>query len=146
VTVEKGVVLMPYDTFGASGRRHRRRRKLGPDARCMGCGASNPTILIRVKRTLFEHHHPLGEAHEPALTVPLCKNCHAILSAAQVDDGVPLDPQPTVLERLVAVFQAFVSFLGALAQILLEWALRGLRFIVGLDVDYEGWRTKSWAI
>src|SRR6185369_2571118 len=98
-------------------------RRLGPDPRCIGCGESNPTILVRAKRTLFEHHHPLGEAHVPDLTVVVCRNCHAKLSAAQVDDGVPLDPQPTVLERLIAIFQAFVSFLGALAEILLEWSL-----------------------
>ncbi|SRR5712692_5051750 len=136
---------MSYNPFGASGRKYRRRRKLGPDARCLGCGASNPTILIRVKRTLFEHHHPLGQAHAPDLTVPLCRNCHAILSAAQVDDGIPLDPQPTILERLVAIFVAFVSFLGALAEVLLEWALRGLRLVAGLDADYPDWRTKPWA-
>jgi hypothetical protein len=136
---------MSHDPLGGSGRRHRRRRKLGPDARCLGCGASDPTILIRVKRTLFEHHHPLGQAHAPDLTVPVCRNCHAILSAAQADDGVPLKPQATVLERLVAIFQAFVSFLGALAKVLLEWVVRALAFIVGLDADYPDWRTKPWA-
>jgi hypothetical protein len=136
---------MSYDPLGAPGRKHRRRQKLGTDARCLGCGATDPTILVRVKRTLFEHHHPLGEAHAPDLTVVLCRNCHAILSAAQVDDGVPLDPQPTVLERLVAIFQAFVSFLRALAEVLLEWALRSSRVIAGLDTDYPGWRAKPWA-
>jgi hypothetical protein len=72
-------------------------------------------------------------------------NCHAIFSAAQVDDDVRLDPQPTVLERIIAIFQAFVSFLGALAKILLEWVLRGLRFIAGLDAEYPRWRDKPWA-
>ncbi len=136
---------MSYDPVGPSGREHRRRQKLGPDARCIGCGASNPTILIRVKRTLLELHHPLGQAHAPDAWVPVCRNCHAIFSAAQVDDGVPLDPQPTLLERLVAIFYAFVSFLGALAKILLEWALRGRDLITGLDADYPDWRTKPWA-
>jgi len=88
----------------------------------------------------------LGNAHEPDLTVPVCRNCHARLSAAQTDDGVHLEPQPTVLERLVAIFQAFVSFLGSLAKILLEWVVRGLAFIAGLDADYKGWREKPWAI
>lgn len=137
---------MSYDPLGSSSRKYRRRRKLGPDARCIGCGTSNPTILIRVKRTLFEHHHPLGEQHAPEFTVAVCRNCHARLSAAQVDDGVPLDPQPTVLERLVAIFQAFVSFLQALAEILLEWALKGRRTIEGLDTDYPNWRTQPWAV
>ena len=136
---------MSYDPLGANGRKHRRRRKLGPDARCIACGIANPTLLIDAKRTLFEHHHPLGEEHEPSLTVPVCRNCHALLSAAQLDDGVPLVPQPTLLERLIAIFQAFVSFLAALANILLEWALRGSRVVAGLDADYPDWRTKPWA-
>mgnify|MGYP001267516435 CR=1 FL=1 len=136
---------MSYDPLGPSRRRNHRRQKLGPDARCLSCGRSEPEVLIRAKQTLFEQHHPLGQAHEPDLTVPACMNCHAIFSAAQVDDDVRLDPQPTVLERIIAIFQAFVSFLGALAKILLEWVLRGLDFIAGLDADYQGWRTKPWA-
>jgi hypothetical protein len=136
---------MSYDPMGASGRKHRRRRKLGPDARCIGCGVANPTLLVAVKRTWFEHHHPLGEQHESRLTVPVCRNCHALLSAAQVDDGVPLVSQPTLLERLIAIFQAFVSFLAALVKILLEWASRGRRVVAGLDADYPDWRTKPWA-
>jgi hypothetical protein len=145
VTVEKGAVVMSHDPLGASGRRHRRRRKLGPDARCIACGESNPTVLIRANRSLFEHHHVLGTQHVPDLTVPVCRNHHAILSAAQVDDGVRLDPQPTVLERLVAIFHAFASFLGSLAKILIEWAMKGHSFIAGLDADFPGWRTKPWA-
>jgi hypothetical protein len=146
VTVEKGTIAMSDDPLGPSGRRHRKRQRVGPDVRCLCCGRREPEVLIRAKRTLFELHHPLGQAHEPDLTLPVCRNCHAILSAAQVDDDVWLDPQPTVLERIIAIFQALVSFLGALAKILLEWVLRGLRFIAGLDVDYQGWRDKPWAI
>ena len=136
---------MPYDPLGAPGRKHRRRQKLGTEARCLGCGTADPTTLTHIHRTLFERHHPLGEAHAPALTVTVCRNCHAQLSAIQLDDGVPLEPQPTVLERLVAVFQAFVSFLRGLAEVLLEWALRGMGLIVGMDADYPDWRAKPWA-
>jgi hypothetical protein len=136
---------MPYDSLGAASRRYRRRQTFEPDARCVGCGEANPTILIRVKRTIFERHHPLGKQHAPKLTVVVCRNCHAKLSAAQVDDDVPLEAQPTVLERLVAIFQALVSFLKALAELLLEWALRGVRLIAGLDADHSDWRTKPWA-
>ena len=137
---------MSSDPLGPAVRKTRKVRKLGPNARCIGCGLSNPSVLVRVKRTVLEQHHPLGNAHEPDLTVPVCRNCHARLSAGQTDDGVRLEPQPTGLERLVAIFQAFVSFLGALAKILLEWVIRGLAFIAGLDSDYQGWREKPWAI
>jgi len=134
-----------HDPLGSGGRKHRRRLKLGPDARCLGCGRPNPVVLMKANRTMFEWHHPLGRAHVPDLEVPVCRNCHAEFSAAQVDDAVPLEPQPTVLERQAAIFQAFVSFLRALAEVLLEWALRAASVIAGLDADYPDWRTKSWA-
>ena len=137
---------MQYDPLNRAGRRTRRRQRLGPDARCLSCGRAEPEVLIRAGRSLFELHHPLGQAHEPDLTVPVCLNCHAIFSAAQYDDAIPLDPQPTVLERIIAIFQALVSFLGGLAKILVEWVVRALRFVAGLDADYPEWRTKSWAL
>ena len=94
---------------------------------------------------MLERHHPLGRAHSPKLTVPVCPTCHAIFSAAQVDDGVPLEPQPTLLERVLAVLQALGSFLRVLAEALLAWAERSAAFVAGLDTDYPGWRTKPWA-
>jgi hypothetical protein len=136
---------MGYDPLGPGRRRHYRRQKLGPNLRCIGCGTSDPTLLIQAKRTLFEQHHPLGEAHVPELVVTVCRNCHALFSAGQVDDDVPLEPQPTVLERIVAIFEALVSFLRVLADILAVWIERGRKVVGGLDTDYAGWRAKPWA-
>jgi hypothetical protein len=127
------------------GRRYRRYRKLGPNARCLRCGTTDPTTLIQVKQRFFEEHHVLGQQHDPNLTVIVCRNCHAILSATQGDDGVPLEPQPTSLERLLAVVAALGSFLKVLAEALLEWATKGTRFVAGLDTEYPDWRNHPWA-
>lgn len=137
---------MPNDPFGAPGRRYRRRQKLGPDARCLMCGILDPTVLLKVKRRLFEEHHPLGHAHDPDLTVIVCRNCHEILSAGQTDDDVRLKAQPTLLERLLAVIAALGSFLRVLAEALLAWVQKGLALVAGLDEHCVEWRSQPWAI
>jgi hypothetical protein len=101
--------------------------------------------LRRVPAALFEDHHALGRQHEPALTVVVCASCHAILSAGQLDDGVPLTEVPTTLERLLAIAAALGSHLRELGEALLAWALRGRALIEGLDRDYPEWRKKPWA-
>jgi len=136
---------MTYDPMNRGRRRFRRRQKLGPDARCISCGVANPDQLTAVGQTWFEEHHPYGYAHAPGCTCVVCLNCHALYSAAQVDDGVPLTRQSTVLERLQAVIAALGSFLGVLGEVLLEWAERLAAFVRGLDQDYSDWRNQPWA-
>jgi hypothetical protein len=136
---------MSYDPLSAASRRHRRRQKLGHSARCAICGIADPTILIQVDRAFFDEHHPLGEAHAPHLKITVCRNCHARLSAGQVDDGVPLEPQSTVLERLIAIILALGSLLRMLAEELLTWASKGGQFVQGLDSYYPTWRLYEWA-
>src|SRR4051812_8075025 len=101
---------MTYDPMTKRSRRHRKRQKLGPAAQCILCGLASPEGLMPVSRSWLELHHPLGFAHEPDLTVVVCRTCHAVLSAGQVDDGVPLRPQKTVLETIIAVLTAVGSF------------------------------------
>jgi hypothetical protein len=136
---------MAHDPMNPARRRFRRRRRLGPGARCVSCGVANPDQLTTVDRTWLEEHHPYAYAHAPNNTCVLCLNCHALFSAAQVDDGVPLSPQSTVLERLQAVIAALGSFLGVLGEVLLEWAERIAAFVRGLDQQYGDWRKQSWA-
>ncbi len=87
----------------------------------------------------------LGKAHAPDLTVAVCRNCHAILSAHQSDDAVPLEPQPTMLERIVAILQALITFFKDLADFLLALALCLVQFIIGLDAHAPTWRNQPWA-
>src|SRR5438046_6692910 len=136
---------MANDPMARARRRHRRRQKLGPDARCFSCGVSNPVQLMQIGKSVLEEHHPYGYAHEPSRTCVVCLNCHALYSAAQLDDGVPLTPQSTVVERLHEVIAALGAFLGVLGDVLLEWADRLAAFIRGLDQNYGDWRNQSWA-
>lgn len=134
-----------YDPMGARSRQHRRRQKMGTAASCAWCGITDPTVLMKVDRAFFEEHHVMGRAHVPHLTITLCRNCHARLSAGQTDDGVPMEPQPTFLERLLAILLALASFFRKLAEELFAWADKGQGFVTGLDTTYSGWRSSPWA-
>lgn len=136
---------MTYNPMSAAGRVHRLRQRFGPEARCLTCGIADPTQLLQPSRQFFEAHHVLGAAHAPELTVCLCRNCHAQFSAGQSDDDVLLTPQPTLLERLVAIFEALVSFIRVLAELLDQWIERARGVVAGLDTTYPTWRTAPWA-
>jgi len=59
-------------------RHERKREALGdPDPACLLCGYDNPVGL--------EIHHVAGAANSD-VTIWLCKNCHAEMSDAQIDD------------------------------------------------------------
>ncbi len=132
--------MIDYDPMNRGRRRNRRRQELGPDAQCAVCGEKDLDVLRKFKRSVLEQHHPFGEAHEPDATIVLCRTCHDKYSAAQYDDGVPLTPQPSVLERWVAVTAAGGSFLQKSGQILLAWADRGKDVVKKLDGKYPDWR------
>src|SRR5271165_6870425 len=73
-------------------RRARRVRRLAPGAACCLCGETEPAALRMetVRRStlrLLDAHHPLGEANDEELVLPLCLNCHAKATAAQQDAG-----------------------------------------------------------
>ncbi len=131
---------MDYHPMNPARRRNRRRQELGPDARCAGCGETDIDALRKVRRSVLEQHHPFGEAHEPDATIVLCRTCHAKYSAGQYDDGVPLTPQPTMLERWVAVTAATGSFLRKSGETLLAWAERGKDVVRKLDEKHPDWR------
>ena len=75
----------------------------------------------------------------------MCRNCHARLSVGQTNDTVPLEPQSTLLERLLAIVLALASLLRELGEELLTWATKGERFVNGLDATYPDWRVYEWA-
>ncbi len=126
-------------------RRARREQQLGPDAVCVLCGEADLWALILVKRSLLEQHHVLNRAHDPRLTVPLCRNCHAKLTEAYRQAGASTKAAPTLLERLVAVLRAVGVFLRSLGDACLRYAERLLAFIAGLDAHGRSWRTMEAA-
>jgi hypothetical protein len=126
-------------------RRTRRARDIGHDAACVRCGTADPETLIAARRTLLEAHHVVGRAHDDRLTVPLCRNCHAILTEAQRTAGIDLTPPPTLLHQLAAVLAGLGGFFADVARLCVALAAGVTGFARGLDADYPGWRSQPWA-
>lgn len=136
---------MERDPIKNDARAERRARRLGPDAACVMCGVATPEVLTLAERTLLERHHVAVRAHDGALTVPVCLNCHRVLTEGQLRAGVSFAPEGTVPERLAALLLALGVFLCQLGESVLLWAERTLEFVAGLDRDYPDWRGKEWA-
>jgi hypothetical protein len=123
-------------------RRARRQATLPADACCVLCLQSAPEALLMVDRTLLEAHHPLGKGTAPELTVPLCRNCHAIQTEAQLAAGVDLRRRErSLLGTVASVTFALGVFLRALAERLLAWGQQLLQLEGALDRHFAEWRT-----
>ena len=136
---------MKEDSTKRAARRARRRRRFRSAPRCALCGYDVPEGFRAIPRHLFERHHPAGGKHDRELVILVCANHHAILTAGQLDDAVPLGHQRSVLERMIAVLEALASFFRHFAEALIRWAqaLQGMR--AGLDTEYPAWRGQTWA-
>ena len=110
----------------------RQQRRVPPDAVCVRCGESAPYLM--------EHHHVMGQAHKPDLTIVLCKNCHAKATQGQLREEVPLSATDNLLARVAAIFDALAAFFRFLADSLNELA-RQVRTSMGkLDAEVPEWR------
>ncbi len=125
-----------------------RRRQVPEDAACVLCGERDPLVLTpetspttaAAARRLLEAHHVAGRAHEPDMTVWLCRNDHAKLTEVMRAGGVSMQPQANILERLIAVLTGVGRFLVALGETCLRWAAALARLLMGLDAAHPGWR------
>jgi hypothetical protein len=99
-------------------------------------------VLLRVRRSLLQRHHVVGAAIDADLTVPLCRNCHAIETAGQLARGADLDHQRerTLLDLLIAILEESGAFLCRLGTRLSEWAERLRAFVAMLDRAMPQWR------
>src|SRR5262249_43503969 len=136
---------MEKDPIRNDARRSRRTRDVGPNAACARCGTMTPAVLIPVRRSLLESHHVVGRAHDDRLTVPLCRNCHAVWTEAQRTAGIDLTPPPTILHQLTAVLAGLGCFFADVARLCVALAAGVAGFIAGLDEDCPDWRSKRWA-
>lgn len=122
-------------------RQIRRERRFGPNAACVRCGITALETLVPVKRRFLEAHHVCGQANDDALTVPVCRNCHAVLTERQQAAGVTFTIPPTVLHQIVASLASFFTMLHELCGRGMDWVdgLSGL--IADLDTAYPEWRS-----
>ena len=123
-------------------RKAARARRIA-DGACGLCGATDPTVLVAVTRSLLEFHHVAGAANDASLGVVLCRNCHALATEAQRDVGVDLrrcdNRHP--LERLAAALRSLGSFLALLGERCLAWSDELMDLVSHLDAGLPSWRT-----
>lgn len=83
---------------------------------CLFCGCAEPALLRRLSRKFLEEHHPLGQNHDPDVTVYACRNCHALLHERLIDVGVDLQPESDPIKRVTMMLRAEATHFEALAQ------------------------------
>jgi hypothetical protein len=124
----------------SAARHTRRERRFDPDAACVRCGITTPETLVPVTRRFLEAHHVCGQAHDDALTVPVCRNCHAVLTEGQHAAGVSFQPPPTILHQLAAALASLFAMLHELCERGMDWAHALSELASELDTTYPAWR------
>jgi hypothetical protein len=138
---------MQRDPIGSEARRARAGRRFGPNHGCTLCPEHDTDALITASRSLIEAHHVVGRNLHPSLTMPLCRNCHAKRSAAQLVQGIELRDVPvrTLPELLADVLLQLGSLFVLMGEWLMSLAQRADTFVSALDSDWPAWRTMSEA-
>jgi len=121
-------------------RKMNREDRLGADATCVLCGETALEALTPVSVALIEQHHPLGKNHEPDITVPTCRNCHAKLHEQAAQEGADLRKQPNLLDRILQMLRALAAFFRMLGDALSRWARKLEALIQQLDGRWPEWR------
>lgn len=132
---------MNSNPIAAAGRRARMEQRYGHAAACVRCGLSEPLTLVALHRRYLEEHHICARENDASLTVPVCRNCHAILTDGQRSAGVTFDAPPTLLHQLAAALLSLFTMLFELCEHGMRWA-RGLADLASeLDTSFPEWRT-----
>ena len=131
---------MTADPIRTGTRRMYRDRRFGTDAACVRCGVTTPETLVPVHRALLEAHHVCTRANDEGLTVPVCRNCHAILTERQQASGVTFAAPPTLLHQIAAALESFFTFLYEMCERGMDWVTALSELIEDLDNGYPGWR------
>lgn len=134
------MTIPSVDPIAAAARRAKREQRLGNDPACVLCGFTNIDALIPLGRNILEAHHIVGRANDDELTVPVCSNCHRVLTAGYLDAGVSLHRPPTLLHKLVAILRALGVMLLAIGNTCVEWADQLIALIARLDEKLPTWR------
>lgn len=131
---------MDVNPIAATGRRARREHRFDPDSACVRCGIATLETLVPLKRRFLDDHHICGRSNDDSLTVPVCRNCHAILTERQQAAGVTFAAPPTLLHQIAAALASIFAMLHELCERGMDWvaALSGL--IEDLDRVYPEWR------
>lgn len=113
-----------------------REKRLGKDAFCLFCGYGCLESLTQVSRKwlesmgvspdwidrLLEDHHGTGEAHDPALLITLCLNCHREVTEGLACEGVSMRPEKNIYKLVALILRASAVLFEALAKSYRKWA------------------------
>lgn len=133
------------DPISSDRRRARRRAKLPDDAACVLCGATDVDMLTMGQVLLLEEHHVLGRRAAPDVTVPLCKNHHAVQTGLQHDLRAIPTPGPSaqpdsLLDVIAKALTSLAAFVHDLAHALIRYATQLRSLGSQLDVALPSWR------
>lgn len=131
---------MSSNPIAAAGRRRQRELRFGANPACARCGMTEINALVPVRRGLLEAHHVCGRANDASLTVPVCRNCHAVLTEGQRSAGVSFDPPPTLLHQVAAALLSFFAMLHDLSERGMAWAHGLVELVADLDASFPEWR------
>lgn len=136
--------------IGITARQTNRERRFGPDAAgaapaCVRCGIAALETLVPVRRrnvprSILEDHHVCGRENDESLTVPVCRNCHAVLTEAQQAAGVTFTTPSTLLHQIAAALASLFSMLHDLCERGMAWAHQLTILAADLDAAYPDWR------
>jgi hypothetical protein len=122
--------MIENDPIGAAGRRRRRQKRFSVENPvCRLCLESNlecltPVTLdwLRAQQILLEDHHVVGEKNDPDFVVPLCLNCHRLVTEGLAQAGIRMCREPNPQKRVAMMLDALAVFLDMLASAVRRWA------------------------
>jgi hypothetical protein len=88
--------------------RYKGPQSAGPTLACHLCPYDSRIAPLGAR--VIERHHPLGRAHYPSFTVPVCLNCHARLSEWQRKIGTDLKVQSSRIETVGAAISSAAAY------------------------------------
>ena len=136
---------MEQDPIQSDLRKRRRKRKLGPNPVCALCSFDQPEGMKLVPRSFIEAHHVVGKAHDPNLTVPLCKRCHVVITEVNQRNGATMHKTANLLDYAITVLRALGGFFPLLGESFDKTAERLSQFSKALDERYPEWRNMKEA-
>jgi len=113
-----------------------RKGRFGCNDFCLFCGYACLESLTQVSRQwleargvqkerldhLLEKHHVVGEAHDPALLVTLCLNCHREITEGLAREGVSMYPERNIHKLVALVLRGSAVLFEFLASSYRKWA------------------------
>jgi hypothetical protein len=77
---------------------------------------------LEAHQVLIEEHHVVGKKNDPDFVVPLCLNCHRLVTECLAQAGISMHRDPNPQKRVAVMLEALAVFLDMLAAAVRRWA------------------------